>query len=152
MATLTIITQNLDEKVDGTELRENEWVDLDDAEIVHKIEEKYNDASVKECYKNVDIYAVQELKIYNKQTKRWRMNTKTLIKKEKYQKDMSISGRAEEIWDDAFPWLDFRGGYWDECDIEFAGKKIKIINFHSSPTYDLGPRYTLLKRLSEIKK
>ncbi len=60
------------------------------------------------------------------------------------------SERAEEIWDDAFPWIEFRSGYWAEKDIKFAGKEIKVINFHSSPKYSYAIRSILLKRLKEV--
>ena len=91
------------------------------------------------------IYAFQELPLENSLC----FTAETIVTKS-LRKDMNVSSRAEEIWDKAFPWLEFRGAYLDERDIRFAGEKIKIINVHLSPTYDSELRYTLLKRLSEV--
>lgn len=105
---------------------------------------------VKERYiksHKADIYAFQEVAKLN--NGHWSNITETIIPS--LPKNARDADCAEEIWYEAFPWNEFRSGYWDECDIEFAGKEIKIINFHSSPTYDLAIRYTLLKRLSNIQ-
>lgn len=60
------------------------------------------------------------------------------------------SEHAEKIWNSTFPWIDFKGGYWDEQDVSVAGRTIKIINFHRSLSYHAELQYVLLKRLKEI--
>lgn len=148
MVKLTIITQNLNGKINGKARKSKE----DDLAIIKEIEQKYKDAYMAEpdidivAKPNIDIYAFQEL--HNSPTNT--NITYTIIASEQLTKIESVSGRAEEIWDKAFPWAEFVSGYWDECDVKFAGEQIKIINFHSSCRYDLAIRYTLLKRLSEI--
>lgn len=165
MAELTIITQNLNGwywtygngKSKSSDIYEKYIKILKDTE---KEKEEFGKLSppekflkvIKEKYMNdndVHIYAFQEVGKLN--NGHWSNITETIVKNPRFKKDMRDADRAEEIWYEAFPWNEFRSGYWDECDIEFAGNKIKIINFHSAPHYDLAIRYTLLKRLSEIQ-
>lgn len=139
MAELTIITQNLNGyNYRGLFKEKLDWT----------IWKRMIDRYMKEH--EADIYAFQEFYETESSTS---FNAKTIVKPPfcEGMKGMNVSGRAEEIWDETFPWAEFRSGYWDERDIKFAGETIKIINFHSSPTYDLGIRYILLKRLSEVK-
>ena len=147
MAELKIITQNLD-RFNDYEMtdRPKQETDLD---ILEAMKGKYNKAGVD--VSDVDIFAFQELGRISKKTNYPVYITETLVVKESLKENMRVSGRAEEIWDETFPWAEFVS-YLDERDIEFAGKTIKIINFHSSPKYDLGVRYTLLRRISEIPK
>lgn len=182
MATLTIITQNLDGNGRGEKIRElykekgknleklkdkiKEDIDksnfikdqpeaqksVDKAPCIEDlkltisecIKENYMDKYGKEI-----IYAFQELGNKEKGARKTSYITRTIVP-ECYHKDTGVSGRAKEIWDEVFPWAKFANGYWDECDIQFAGKKIKIINFHSSPRHDLAIRYILWKRIPEV--
>lgn len=142
MAKLTIVTQNLDGKID---YKLGESRQKTDSNIIEAIEGKYGKAGMsKEDLNNINIYAVQELSKFRNKI------TRTIVRPP-FNKDIKDADCAEEIWYKAFPWNEFRGGYWDECDIELARETIKIINFHSSPLYDLAIRYTLLKRLYDIQ-
>lgn len=163
MAALTIITQNLNQyQGKGDTLKSLEDikkrykkadVDVDDVDIytllaLEVIKKKYKDVGVDD----VDIYAFQELRKEGTQS----FSTNTIVKK-RFCKDTRVSGcsaKEKEIWDKAFPWSEFLSGYWDECDIKYAGKRIKIINVHCSPRWEYmyAIRYTLLKRLSEIQE
>lgn len=111
--------------------------------ISQNLNGKLTEKTVKryEQREKADIYAFQELKQerYNiTDTKAVNMPMKDIL-------------QAEQIWMDAFPWLEFKSGYWKESSIEFSKKEIRIINFHSSPFYSAQMRYILLKRLGEIK-
>ena len=104
----------------------------------------YTDETIGE-YKQkekADIYAFQELK-------RGNCNITDTQASNMQLDDFS---HAKEIWEDAFPWIEFKSGYWKESSIKFSEQEIRIINFHSSPWYSAQIRYTLLKRLNEIKK
>lgn len=190
MATLTIITQNLDGyywtygKRNSERLYEKILLDINSGRSAGKknkvwqvkdeslyeefrkemkeVEMSNPDLSEKEIFLEVikkrymeddeakaDIYAFQEVSKLN--NRHWSNITETIVKNPQFKKNTRDADCAEEIWYKAFPWNEFRSGYWDECDVEFAGNKIKIINFHSGPRYDLAIRYTLLKRLSEIQ-
>lgn len=178
MATLTIITQNLDGNGRGKKLKGKNLEslkkkikeDIDKSNFIKDQPEAKKSVdkapgiedlklTISECIKEnyMDkygkeiIYAFQELGNKEEGARKTSYITRTIVP-ECYHKDTGVSGRAEEIWDEVFPWAEFVSGYWDECDIQFAGKKIKIINFHSSPKHDLGIRYTLLRRISEIPK
>lgn len=162
MAKLTIITQNLNQywnKEDTLKSLEDVKkrykkadVDVNDVDIftllaLEIIKKKYNAVNVGDA----DIYAFQELCTEGTRS----FSTNTIVKK-RFCKDTRISGcsaKAKEIWDNAFPWSEFLSGYWDECDIKFAEKRIKIINVHCSPRWEYmyAIRYTLLKRLSEMQ-
>lgn len=112
--------------------------------ITQNLNGRFDYKSITEYTKvhKANIYAFQELKSGKSYI------TDILIDdhlKNKY-KD---SDDAKKLWEDAFPWLDFKSGYWKEWGIEFAGKKIRIINVHCSPTYTNSMRYTLLKMLDE---
>lgn len=154
MATLTIITQNLNAYywTHGGAKKDPLY-----EKFISEIEKDTNEKSplynfleiiktrYQEAYK-ANIYAFQEVgELING---RWSGITKTIIENE----DRSSSNFAKEIWDETFPWTPFVSGFWNECDIEFAKKQIKIINFHSSPKYDLAIRYILLQRLSKIQE
>lgn len=140
MAELKIITQNLGGYKDYEIAGSKQETDLN---ILKAVKGKYKNAG-KEV-DDVAIYAFQELgKGIN------RALTYTIVADEQLQKSVRVSAHARKIWDDAFPWSEFRSGFWDERDIVFAGKQIKIINFHSSPTYNLAIRFILWKRIPKI--
>ena len=110
--------------------------------ISQNLNGKLTEKTVKEYEQEekADIYAFQELK-------RKRCNITDTKAVNMPMKDLL---QAEQIWTDAFPWLEFKSGYWKESSIAFAKKEIRIINFHSSPRYSFPLRYTLLKRLKRI--
>lgn len=70
----------------------------------------------------------------------------TLAPNSKYD-EIQSNFVAQNIWDEAFPWIEFKGGYWMEKELEFDNEYILIINYHGSLRYDIQLRYVLLKRL-----
>lgn len=112
--------------------------------ITQNLNGAYTDETIGE-YKQkekADIYAFQELKRGNC----------NITDTQASNMQMDDFSHAKKIWEDAFPWIEFKSGYWKESSIKFSGQKIRIVNFHSSPWYSAQIRYTLLKRLDEIRK
>ena len=114
--------------------------------ITQNLSGKYNENSVKKYMQaqKANIYAFQELK-------QQRCKIAYLCINNSLEKNEADAVRAEEIWKEAFPWLDFKSGYYQEAEVTFGGKEITIIDFHSSLRYSAQMRYVLLKRISEVK-
>jgi len=143
--TLTIITQNLNKRLVAKE-NGNDGIkqiyDIYREFEVEKLEKSENHEKVG----GADIYAFQERGVTGKP----KLGITGFITDEyKWEND---SERAKEIWDKAFPWIEFKSGYWAEKDVKFAGKEITIINLHCSsyPEYVHLLRYTLVKRLKGL--
>lgn len=111
--------------------------------ISQNLNGKLTDKTVKEYIKKkkADIYAFQELK----------RNRCNITDTKAVNMQVQDFPHVQQIWENAFPWIEFKSGYWKESGITFSEKEIRIINFHSSPWYSAQMRYVLLKRLEEIK-
>ena len=127
MKKLTIITQNLNRKLD--------------IENINKYIDEYE----------ADIYAFQELKSgrYGITEIIDKPNYKEV--NEIYKEIYKGNSDEERLMKCSFPWLEFKSGYWMEKIIKFDNKEIIIFNFHSSLYYSIQLRYVLLKRLEELK-
>ncbi len=94
-----------------------------------------------------DIYAFQELRRGKCNVIDYEFGLETSDFKINY----TGNEEAKRIWEDAFPWIEFKSGYWMELNIEFDNRKIVILNFHNSCRYSSELRYVLLKRLDELQ-
>jgi len=136
---LTIVTQNLNGNYDDDTIKEN-----------------YMNALNKDRKTKPNIYAFQEFK---RQTCSKRFSSITDFKVTLLANEtVSTVGneRAEALWDEAFPWMEFKSGYWKELElsideISIDTEEITIINIHISPTYEIALKNILLKRLEELK-
>jgi len=136
---LTIVTQNLNGKYDDHTIKEN---------YLNKINE---DRKMKP-----NIYAFQKFK---RQTCSKKVSSLTDFKVNlSANEKVSAVGneRAEALWDEAFPWIEFKSEYWKELnlsidEISIDTEEIIIINIYLSPTYEIALKNILLKRLAELK-
>lgn len=116
--------------------------------ITQNLDGKLNDINIKEYMEKyvADIYAFQELR-----RGRYNVTDFKVSRQCVYKVDDRENDKAKKLWDDAFPWMEFRSGYWMESNIKIGNEKVIIINFHSSCYYSSELRYILLKRLDGLQ-
>ena len=97
---------------------------------------------------DADIYAFQNAPLAGNRSKAFtgfRVRPDELRKYRGAESDHDVKA----IWREAFPWIEFKSGYWMEKKVEFDGEEIIIINYHCASNYSVQLRYILLKRLDQ---
>ena len=76
--------------------------------ITQNLDGKFNDKNIKEYMEKyvTDIYAFQELRRGRYNVTDFEVSPQCV-----YKVDDKENDKAKKLWDDAFPWMEFRSGY-----------------------------------------
>lgn len=145
MKSLSIITQNMgaSKSMFGKSQKQRSNRDY----LTGALEKKDSTQEYMERY-DADIYVFQDLSKIGGRNKNFRgFQTRPEADMKYGGKETDMAARA--LWQEAFPWIEYKVGCWMEKTISFDEEEIVIINYHCTSGCAVQSRYILLKRLEQ---